>query len=172
MKEITVPISSVHPWELNPREVLKEDYSRLKEQIESLGIYRRFLVCPDPQKKWHYIILGGNTRYHAIKEMGHTEVDATIVYPNTEARMLEYALSDNDQVGMTNQEKVAEIYEKYGKNTVNMRIFKIQTFKPKPMKECVAKFAPCPDLSEEERMEKIVKKVLIKCPECGFSFIP
>lgn len=43
MKIIKVPISSVIPWDKNPRTADEKDLVRLRQQIEKLGFYKPLL---------------------------------------------------------------------------------------------------------------------------------
>ena len=41
----------------------KKNYERLKEQIESLGVYKPLLITPDGE------VLGGNQRFKVFNEL-------------------------------------------------------------------------------------------------------
>ncbi len=88
-----VPISKVVPWKKNPRTATKEDIDRLKAQVEKLGIYKPLLVFKDGGK---YVVLGGNMRLRAYRELGIREVEVSIVKVKTEADVVAITLSDND----------------------------------------------------------------------------
>lgn len=93
-------------WENNPRSVLEEDFARLNGQIDKLGVYKTLLVNQDN------IVLGGNMRLRAfIKKFGADyEAMCGIVETANAGEMLEYALSDNDNVGVTDDLKLAEVF--------------------------------------------------------------
>ena len=82
MNIIRVPISKCEPWEKNPRGITIKDFERLKKQIQELGVYKPLIAC---QEKGKYIILGGNMRIRALQELGHTEVDISVVEAKTDA---------------------------------------------------------------------------------------
>jgi hypothetical protein len=86
-------LSDLKPWDKNPREIDSKGLERLKKQIKNLGIYKPLLVNQDN------IVLGGNMRLKAYQELGIDEVEVSVVDAQTEARMIEYALSDNDRAG-------------------------------------------------------------------------
>ena len=92
MKILKVPINDVEPWEKNPRNIKKYDYERLKKQIQKLGIYKPLIACRENGK---YLVLGGNMRIRALKELGYKEVDISLVEAKTEKERIEYSLSDN-----------------------------------------------------------------------------
>jgi hypothetical protein len=102
----SVPIEQVVPWGKNPRGIMKKDYVRLKKQIAELGVYKPLIAVRENGK---YIILGGNMRIRALKEMGLKKVDISIVKANTEAARIKYALSDNDRAGYYEGDKLAEL---------------------------------------------------------------
>ena len=101
-----VPIDQVENWKKNPRNTKIKDFNRLKSQITLLGIYKPLLCFPEGKK---YITLGGNTRLRALLELGHTEVDISIVHPKDEAEKLMYALSDNDRISEYDDQGLAEL---------------------------------------------------------------
>jgi hypothetical protein len=103
---LKVPIEEVEPWEKNPRGIKTKDYERLKKQIQKLGVYKPLVVCKEGGK---YVVLGGNMRIRALKELGFKEVDISVVKTKTEKEKIEYALSDNDRVGYYEEEKLAEL---------------------------------------------------------------
>jgi hypothetical protein len=98
-------IDDLSNWEDNPRSILAEDFERLKKQIKRLGMYKPLLVNHDN------IVLGGNMRLRALRDLGVTgDVYVTVVEAETPEKMLEYALSDNDAAGITDDLKLAEVY--------------------------------------------------------------
>ena len=101
-----VPISKVIPWEKNPRGIKAKDFDRLKKQITKLGVYKPLLAY---RENGHYVVLGGNMRIRALKELGLQEVDISIIKPKSEAQKIEYALSDNDRVGYYEEDALAEL---------------------------------------------------------------
>ena len=90
-------------WDKNPRTIKDEDFSRLKKQIEKLGVYKHLIINQDN------IVLGGNMRIRALRDMGIREVACSVVQTADEAQMIEYALSDNDRAGDYDQKQVAEL---------------------------------------------------------------
>ena len=89
-------------WEDNPRIVKGADMDRLIEQIKLLGVYKPLLINQDN------IVLGGNMRTNALRKMGVKKTLCSLVKTDNKAQMMEYALSDNDQIGVTDEQAVAE----------------------------------------------------------------
>ena len=108
MRILKVPIEQVEPWEKNPRGIKAADYERLKRQILKLGVYKPLVACRENGK---YIVLGGNMRIRALKELGVKEVDVSVVEAKTEKERIEYALSDNDRVAYYEEEKLFELIQ-------------------------------------------------------------
>lgn len=131
-------------WANNPRSILKEDFERLKKQVESLGVYKTLLVNQDN------IVLGGNMRLRAFLELfdPQTEILCGIVETADESQMLAYAISDNDQVGITDQQALAELATL---NPIDTKLYAVQTGKLKPMEQVLTDFSPDGD-KESERI--------------------
>lgn len=60
----TRKISELKNWDKNPRGIKKDDFERLKKQIQKLGQYKPLLITEDGT------VLGGNMRLKAYKELG------------------------------------------------------------------------------------------------------
>lgn len=121
-------IAELTNWEDNPRTITKEDFERLKKQIVKLGMYKPLLVNADN------IVLGGNMRLRALSELGAKEVAVTVVDASTPEKMLEYALSDNDQVGITDDLKLAELVHL---NPIDTTLYKVQSNVLRPLETIV-----------------------------------
>lgn len=123
-------LSQLTNWENNPRSILKEDYDRLKQQISKLGVYKTLLVNQDN------IVLGGNMRLRAFTELfgKEHEVMCGVVETTDEGQMLEYALSDNDQAGTTDDLKLAEVYQLF---PIETQLYKIQSNVLRPLETII-----------------------------------
>lgn len=97
------PIDKLHEWDKNPRTITKEAFERLKWQIGHLKEYKPLLVNQDG------IVLGGNMRLKAYREMGKKDVWVSVVETKSDEEMWEYALSDNDHVGATDEDMLANM---------------------------------------------------------------
>ena len=120
----TRKLTELFPWDRNPKSVSQKGYDRLKNQIELLGVYKPLLVTSDN------IVIGGNQRIRAMKELGIEEVwVAPIEFRELEGRwyafingvqslksfdskdqaMTEYALSDNSRAGQYDEDMLANL---------------------------------------------------------------
>ena len=149
MKILKVPISSVVPWDKNPRGIKTEDFERLKKQIQRLGIYKP-LVCYRNGKK--YVVLGGNMRIRALQELGVRVVEISIVKPKTEAERIEYALSDNDRAGYYEEDKLAELIFPYMAK-LNLEDFKVDVGQAVSLKSLLDDVASPGDEDEEPEIK-------------------
>lgn len=114
-KNIIVPVSSLTPWTKNPKKFTQGQIDRLKKQIEKFGQLDPLVVT-----KSGNIVIGGVTRLEALKQLGKTEVWVSYVDADTEEKMLEYAMSDNDRAGYTVDQALAELVEEVGAQNLNL----------------------------------------------------
>lgn len=85
----------------NPRSIKKDKFQKLKNNIEAypeMLAWRSLLVYPLDNGK--YIIIGGNMRYRAMTELGHTEAPVFIIPKDTPVdRLQAYTIIDNNGFG-------------------------------------------------------------------------
>ena len=143
MKIIKVPIEKCELWDKNPRGITKKDFDRLKRQIKKLGVYKPLVACEENGK---YVILGGNMRLRALKELGFKEVELSVVDAKTEKEKIEYSLSDNDRVGYYEEEKLAELIYPHI-DELELEDFKIDIGEAISLKDVVEDFGP--DIDEK-----------------------
>lgn len=124
MEHKTRPLSELREWDRNPRNIKKDDYLKLKDQITLLGQYKPILAMTDGT------VLGGNMRLKALRELGVdpvwvSEIDFVeknglwyaVVNQQEQAKpfssrlqgMTEYALSDNDRAGYYDQDMLTTL---------------------------------------------------------------
>lgn len=140
-------ISQLLEWDENPRNISVENYHRLKEQITRLGVYKPLLINQSN------IVLGGNMRLRALKELGIEEVMCAIVLTDNKHQMIEYALSDNELMGTTDTDKLTELVTL---NPVKAELFAIPTGTLKPLQKVIDNVSP-----------DMKPKFKYQCPECG-----
>lgn len=85
----------------NPRLIKDGKYDKLKESITNypeMLSWRSLLVYPLDNGK--YIIVGGNMRYRAMKELGHKEAPVFIISKETPIEKIKaYTILDNNGFG-------------------------------------------------------------------------
>lgn len=94
-------------WDKNPRSIKKEDFERLKKQIQELGQYKPLIITPDNE------VIGGNMRLRAYMDLGIDDVWVSVVNPKDEEEKLKYALSDNDRAGYYDDDLLANLSSEY-----------------------------------------------------------
>ncbi len=138
-----VPISKVVPWDKNPRGVKDQDIARLKRQLLRLGVYKPLLAVPEKGK---YVVLGGNMRLRALRELGAREIELSLVNARTEKERIEYALSDNDRVGFYESDALAALLQPHLAE-LNLDDFRVDTGKATDLPSILGSLLP--DLDEK-----------------------
>ena len=146
-----VNINLLKEWADNPRTVLREDFERLKNQVRKLGQHTPLMVTEEG------IVVGGNTRLKCYRELGITDVWVSVVQAKDKAKILEYALSSNDRIGLYDESKLSELVWNE-KDNISLDDFKIDLGEPTSLQELLDSVAPTEDPAEDETPEiKIVK---------------
>jgi hypothetical protein len=161
-------IKDLISWEDNPRTIDEKSFKRLIEQIQYLGIYKPLLINQDN------IVLGGNMRYQALKKIGITEVSCSLVHTDNKAQMMDYALSDNDQIGVTDETKLAEFVTL--NPTMRSELFAINSSPMKLVTTMMNEISPeveedeVPEVSSEPAISKLGEIYQlgrwVYCPVC------
>lgn len=149
MKIERISISDVDLWDKNPRNIKTKDFERLKRQIQELGVYKP-LICV--RENGRYITLGGNMRYRALKELGHNDIDISVVKAETEAMKIKYALSDNDRAGEYDEQALAELTFPFIEE-INLDDYKLDVGKVISLKDLIDDYAP--DVDGEDEVPKM-----------------
>jgi DNA modification methylase len=136
-------IADLTNWEDNPRTITEKEFERLQEQIRLLGVYKPLLI------NQNNIVLGGNMRLRALKDLGVGEVMCAVVLTDNTHQMIEYALSDNDAVGTTDEEKLAELVTLHP--IEQPELFAVQTGKLKSVETLLRELGP--EAQEDEPPE-------------------
>lgn len=126
-------VEDLKTWDDNPRSITEEDFVRLQEHIRRLGMYKPLLI------NQNNIVLGGNMRLRAIKDLGITEVMCSVVLTDNKQQMIEYALSDNDQMGVTDEQKLAELVTL---TPIKQELFTVSVGKLKPVQTVLNSHSP------------------------------
>lgn len=100
MSQIAVNNGQIDGVRANPRQIKGEKFDRLKASIErnpEMLALRELLVYEHGGK---YIVIGGNMRYRACKELGYTQMPCKIIPPQATAEQLNaYIILDNSGFG-------------------------------------------------------------------------
>lgn len=127
-------IAELTNWDKNPRAVKKNDFERLKKQIQRLGQYKPLLINQSG------VVLGGNMRLRAYRELGIDDVWVSVVDAGTEQKMVEYALSDNDRIGYYQEESLAELIA--ANPGIDLEDFRVDLGKSLSLGDVLTRFSP------------------------------
>lgn len=130
-------------WEKNPRTITRERYQSLKQRIQDLGIYKNLIVDQEGT------VIGGNMRFRALKELGAEEVWVAQVECRNDRERLIYALSDNEEMGENDRDKLAELSLPFADELI-LKDFQVNLGKSTPIGELLDKYRPT---QEEEKPE-------------------
>lgn len=97
----------------NPRSIQREKFELLKENIrqhpEFLG-YNTLKVFP--WKDGKYVVIGGNMRHKALKELGYKELPCSVIDPSTPVEDLKaYTILDNSAFGQWDWDLIANEWD-------------------------------------------------------------
>ncbi len=163
-------IEKLKNWPKNPRGIKKDDFERLKRQIQwvlskkpdSFGQYKPLLVSDcefeyifenketkTKEKKIAPIgtVLGGNMRLKAFEELGISNIWVSLVSPINEAEATKYALSDNDRAGYYIEDRLVELIQEHGIE-IGLEDYKIDLGEAFSLTDLLNKFSP--ELEEDE----------------------
>lgn len=97
----------------NPRQIRDARFDLLKKSIQDapeMLKLRELLVYPIDGGK--YVIIGGNMRYRACKELGYKELPCKVLDAETPVEKLrEYAIKDNESFGQYDWDLVANEWD-------------------------------------------------------------
>ena len=163
-KSLIVDIEQIKNWEQNPRAIKKEDFERLKNQINEIGVYKPLLCECQPSI---YIAIGGNMRLRALKELQRKEVWITVVEFASVQEKIKIALSDNDNVGYYDDQQLAELMYPY-KDQI-WKDYKVNFETPKFNMDAFLK-GQFEDGVAGDKEKDEDKETEQECPKCGHKF--
>jgi hypothetical protein len=139
-----VSIDQVKNWDKNPRGITKEEFERLVSQIKELskikGVenaqYKPLIVDQN------LTVIGGNMRLRAYRSLGFEKVWVSQVECQNDQERLKIALSDNDQAGHTEADKLAELSLPYADS---LKDFKVNLSKSTSINELLDRYRPSPE---------------------------
>jgi len=181
-KRTIVPVSELHLWEENPREIKAKDYERLKEELQQGRQFKPLMVMQDGT------VLGGNMRLRAMKELGVKNAWVTVIeisdeenkhvaYVNGERNprtfttkrgaMLHFALRDNEQFGYNLEQELAELTHESG---LELEDYTIPDFSSRSisLKDMMDNFMVEEEIEVEDNDPTTKGEVI--CPRCKFKF--
>lgn len=156
-------IEDLFRWDKNPKMVLKEDFERLKRHLTKFGQFKPIIITKEGE------VIGGNTRYEALKSMGIKEVWVSMVEPKTHAEKVEIALADNDEVGKYVEEDLAQLITDLGDEEIDLKEYKVNVGKDIDLEQLIKNIGPSEPKGFEDK-EDLDDVQMITCPDCGHKF--
>lgn len=108
METKIVNINTIKPNPNNPR-LIKDD--KFKKLVKSIKDFPEMLELREIIVDENMIILGGNMRYKALKELGIKEVPIKIANNLTEEQKKEFVIKDNVNFGEFSWDELANSWE-------------------------------------------------------------
>jgi hypothetical protein len=142
----------------NPRKIKKSDLDKLRKSLENFP--EMLQIRPIVVNKDN-VILGGNMRFLALKDMGDDFKIPVIVAGNlTEGQEKEFILKDNAAFGEWDYEKLLNQYERIELTDVNIKVpimDPVDLEPPELSDEVVIKIV-CQNDSEAEKITQILTR--------------
>lgn len=114
LKKIYLPniaLTACREWDKNYRSITPQALLRLKNKIQSLGVFKPLLAVQG-KEKGIYQIIGGNQRLRAYRELGLESADILFFPDLTDKKIItKIALADNQSDGFTDPEKLLALCE-------------------------------------------------------------
>ena len=167
MKVERVPIDKINPAKYNPRKDLQPgdpEYEKLKKSIQEFD-----LVEPLIMNKRGNVLIGGHQRLKILKELGHTEVEVSIVdLPAEKEKALNLAL--NKISGEWDMPMLKDILEELDTGELDIEI---TGFDMSEVEDLMTQFH-VPDFQPvgEDEQPRLDEKKKVVCPECKCEFTP
>ena len=112
IKDLATNDGQIEGLPKNPRQIRDHRYEKLKKSIEDapeMLQLRELLVYPHGGK---FVIIGGNMRYRACKEIGYKELPCKVLDAETPVEKLrQYAIKDNENFGEYDWDIVANEWD-------------------------------------------------------------
>lgn len=112
IKDLATNDGQIEGLPKNPRQIRDHRYDKLKKSIEDapeMLNLRELLVYPHGGK---FVIIGGNMRYRACKELGYKELPCKVLDAETPVEKLrQYTIKDNENYGEYDWDVVANEWD-------------------------------------------------------------
>lgn len=122
VKKVSIPLSAlisnvgqITGLPPNPRLIKDEKFEALKKSLtddpEMLDL-RELIIYPNPDEKGTYVVIGGNMRYNAAKELGLSELPCKILPESTPVeKMRSFIIKDNIAYGEWDMDLLSEDWD-------------------------------------------------------------
>ena len=152
------PVSEIHELEGNPRVIKKDQFEKLKTSIKNNPDYFEARPCILSNRTGVLVVIAGNQRLRASRELGMTEVPTILLEGLTEEREREIIVRDNVENGEWDYDVLANQWE-----STDLEDWGVEgVFKTAPF-DAAEFFQDRPETETN-------KSKTIKCPNCGHEF--
>jgi ParB-like chromosome segregation protein Spo0J len=178
MQQITevkvVSINEIKPHPKNPR-LIKD--AKFKKLIQSLRDFPEMLHARPIVVNEDGVILGGNMRYKAAKEIGYKEVPVIYTLGWSEEQQDEFMIKDNTNAGQFDWDELANTWDNATLKEWDVIQWDVPEFNPNLIPETNHKVVTANEVKQVEgkmsdRMSDIskVEEMEVCCPDCGSTF--
>lgn len=115
MEIVKVDINELISPEYNPRQITDDEMEKLKNSIKEFGY-----IAPIIVNKHNNHIVGGNQRYHALKEMGYDELDVIFIEETDLNREKTLNIALNKISGDWDNEKLEELLNELNTSDIEL----------------------------------------------------
>lgn len=166
---VTVTLSTLKPWEHNPRQMTKRQAQRLLKSWDTLGQFQTIAIGPDGE------VYDGHQRLSALLAAHGTQFDI-------DARQSDRALNDDERAALTLAANIpagswdwdklsawnSEAVQAWGLDADTLKSWQSDAANLATMLEVPPDFSPV-SVDEQGRLDQ---KSPITCPLCGGEFVP
>ena len=115
MEIVKVDINDLISPEYNPRQITDDEMEKLKNSINEFGY-----IAPIIVNKHNNHIIGGNQRYHALKDMGYDEIDVIFIEETDLNREKTLNIALNKISGDWDNEKLEELLNELNTSDIEL----------------------------------------------------
>ena len=115
MEIVKVDINELISPEYNPRQITDDEMEKLKNSIKEFGY-----IAPIIVNKHNNHIVGGNQRYHALKEMSYDEIDVIFIEETDLNREKTLNIALNKISGDWDNEKLEELLNELNTSDIEL----------------------------------------------------
>lgn len=162
----------------NPRDILTHKYDLLKENITNYPQFLKYNALKVlPMDNGHYLVIGGNMRCRALKELGFTKCPCAVIDPATPIEDLKaFVILDNSSFGRWEWSMVANEWDNAQMQSWGVdlpllegdvdidQFFEEQASADKEKGEKITVTLP-PD-ADKDLIKTLIKEALVEYPDC------
>ena len=153
------PVAEIHELKGNPRVIKKDQFEKLKTSIKNNPDYFEARPCILSNRTGVLVVIAGNQRLRASRELGMTEVPTILLEGLTEEREREIIVRDNVENGEWDYDILANEWK--ATDLEDWGVAKLPTATNVDVDEFFAQADGAPTEKEPKT---------VTCPHCGKEF--